>query len=82
MGRITVGQWTGKNEEFTRNLKAGLTREGRDYKDLMRRTGRSQSAIYARYNRPGTITVDELRGFIQEAKLSEEDVLNLLFIGR
>lgn len=82
MPKVTLGQWTQKDEQFTRNLKAELGRRGKDYKNLMRRTGRSQTAIHKRYKQPGTTTVDELRIFIQEAGLSEDDVLDFLFKDR
>ena len=79
MAKRTVGQWTQKNEDFSNALKSGLVRRGKGYKELMRRTGRCQSVIHERYRRPETITVGELREFIQEADLSKEDVLKLLF---
>lgn len=79
MPKVILGQWTQKDEQFTRNLKAELVRRGKDYKNLVRRTGRSVSAIQKRYRQPGTTTVDELRVFIQEAELSEDDVLDFLF---
>lgn len=79
MAKRTVGQWTQKNEEFTCTLKSGLVRKGKGYKELMRRTGRCQSVIHERYRHPEKITVGELREFIQEADLSKEDVLKLLF---
>lgn len=82
MPKVTLGQWTKKDEQFTRNLKAELGRRGKDYKNLVRRTGRSVSTIQKRYRQPGTITVDELRVFIQEAELSEGDVLDFLFKDR
>ncbi len=80
MPKRTLGRWTQRDEQFTRNLKAGLIRNGKDYRNLMRRTGRGQSTVHKRYTQPGTITVDELRGFIQEAQLSKEDIIDLLFI--
>ena len=82
MPRVTLGQWTQKDEQFVRKLKAELGRKGKNCKYLMRRTGRSQGAIYKRYHQPGTTTVDELRIFIQEARLSEDDVLDFLFKDR
>lgn len=82
MPKSTLGQWTQKDKQFVRNLKAELGRRGKDYKNLMRKTGRSQGAVYKRYNHPGTTTVDELRIFIQEAGLSEDDVLDFLFKDR
>ena len=82
MPRVILGQWTQKDEQFVRNLRAELGRRGKGYKNLMRRTGKSQGAVYKRFNQPGTTTVDELRIFIQEAGLSEDDVLDFLFKDR
>jgi len=48
----------------------------------MRRTGTSQGTVYKRYAHPETMTVHELRGYIQEAELSENDVLDFLFKDR
>lgn len=79
MAKSILGQWTEKDKRFTRNLKAELGRKGKNYKNLMKRTGRSETAIYKRYRQPGTTTVDELRVFIQEAELSEEDIIDFLF---
>lgn len=76
---LPIGLWETKNERFVRNLKAELCRKGKDYRNLMKRTGRSQSAIYKRYHEPDTMTVSELRGFIQEADLSEAVILDFLF---
>lgn len=82
MSKSTLGQWTQKDKQFVQNFKAELGRRGKNYKTLMRRTGRSQGAIHKRYKQPGTTTVDELRIFIQEAGLSEDDVLDFLFKDR
>lgn len=82
MPKIALGQWAQKDEQFIRNLKAELCRKGKNYKNLMRRTGTSQGAVYKRYREPETMTVLELRGYIQEAGLSEDDVLDFLFKDR
>lgn len=79
MPKSTLGQWTQKNEQFARDLESGLAKRGKKNSDLMKKAGRSYSAIRKRYRQPGTTTVDELRVFIQEARLSEDDVLNFLF---
>lgn len=79
MPKKVLGQWTEQDKQFARNLKAELGRRGKNYETLMRKTGRSQTAVYKRYHHPGTTTVDELRIFIQEAELSENDVLDFLF---
>lgn len=82
MPKVVLGQWAQKDEQFVLNLKAELGRRGKNYKNLMRRTGTSSGAVFKRYHHPGTMTVDELRGYIQEAELSENDVLDFLFKGR
>ncbi len=82
MGKVTLGKWTSKNEQFTRKLKSGLVSEGKNYKNLMKRTGISLSTIYKRYDAPESIRVSELREFIHEAKLSEDDILDFLFADR
>ena len=69
MPRVILGQWTQKDEQFVRNLKAELGRRGKGYKNLMRRTGKSQGAVYKRFNQPGTTTVDELRVSLRSIKL-------------
>ncbi len=80
MPKVSLGKWTERDAQFTLNLQAELHRRGKNYKNLMRRTGRSQSTIFKRYEQPETITVQELRGFIQEAQLPKEDVIRLLFM--
>lgn len=79
MSRQLLGQWTVKDKQFIANLKAELGRNGKNYKSLMKLSGRSQSAIYKRYRAPETITVEELRIFIQAANLSKEDITDFLF---
>lgn len=71
--------WKTKDERFSRNIKAGLSRQGRTYKDLAVRADISAQTVYVRYREPGTMTVRELRTFIETAKLSEEEVLDLLY---
>lgn len=82
MPGVALGQWTKKDEQFARDLESGLTKRGKNHKNLMKKTGRSYSAIHKRYKQPETITVAELRVFIQEADLSEGDVLDFLFRNR
>jgi len=77
--KVSIGQWTQKDKEFSNILRGGLIAHGKDYKELVRRTGKSHSTIYTRYHKPETITVEELRIFIQLAGLSKESVLKLLF---
>lgn len=80
MPKVRLGQWAEKDVQFARDLKAGLTKRGKDYKNLARRTGRAQSTVFKRYDKPDTITVNELRGYIQEAQLSKEEIIAFLFM--
>lgn len=82
MPKAVLGQWTQKNVQFARDVKSGLDKRGKNYENLMRRTGTSQGTVYKRYAHPETMTVHELRGYIQEAELSENDVLDFLFKDR
>lgn len=74
-----VNPWKAKDERFGRNIKAGLARQKRTYKDLAVRADISAPTVYVRYREPETMTVKELRAFIETAKLSEEEVLDLLY---
>nr|WP_291234804.1 hypothetical protein [Frisingicoccus sp.] len=83
MPKVSVGTFTEKNARFVFNVKGGLARNGKNYKDLMKRCGiKSSSTISKRYRDPGSIPVSELRGFIKEASLSESDVLDFLYEGK
>lgn len=77
-----VNPWATKNENFKRNVKAGITMQGKTYKDLARKADISEPTVYTRYNNPETMTVKEFRAFIEVAKLSEDKVLDLLMRNR
>lgn len=83
MPKVSVGLFTEKNARFVRNVKGGLARNGKNYKDLMKRCGiKSSSTISKRYRDPGSMPVAELRGFIKEASLPEQEVLDFLYEGK
>lgn len=82
MPKVSVGTFTEKNVMFVRKVKAGLILNGKDYKDLVRRSGTSFKTVYTKYQYPEKLTVTELRAYIKEASLSEEDVLDFLFYDR
>ena len=82
MPKVSVGLFTEKNARFIRNVKAGLVKNGKENKDLTSRTGRSTRTVYNKYRHPEKLTVTELRAYIKEASLPEQEVLDFLFEGK
>lgn len=80
MPKSTLGQWTEKNNQFTRDLRSCLERKGKNYKNLASRAGTSESLIFKRYRHPEELSVRELRAYILEADIPEEYILNFLFL--
>ena len=82
MPKVSVGLFTEKNARFIRNVKAGLVKNGKENKDLTSRTGRSTRTVYNKYRHPEKLTVTELRAYIKEASLPEQEVLDFLYEGK
>ena len=82
MPKVSVGLFTEKNARFIRNVKAGLVKNGKENKDLTSRTGRSTRTVYNKYRHPEKLTVTELRAYIKEASLREQEVLDFLYEGK
>ena len=82
MPKVSVGLFTEKNARFIRNVKAGLVKNGKENKDLTSRTGRSTRTVYNKYRYPEKLTVTELRAYIKEASLPEQEVLDFLYEGK
>lgn len=73
-----VNPWATKNENFKRNVKAGIEKHGKSYLDLARKADISTPTVYVRYRNPETMTIKEFRAFIEVAKLSSDEILDLL----
>ena len=82
MPKVSVGAFTEKNTRFVRNVKAGLVKNGKDYKDLVKRSGTSFKTVFTKYQYPEKLTVTELRAYINEASLPEQEVLDFLYEGK
>ena len=82
MPKVSVGLFTEKNARFVRNVKAGLVKNGKDYKDLVKRSGTSSKTVFTKYHYPEKLTVTELRAYIKEASLPEQEVLDFLYEDR
>lgn len=73
-----VNPWATKNENFKRNVKAGIAKQGKSYLDLARKADISNPTVYVRYRNPETMTIKEFRAFIEVAKLNPDEILDLL----
>ena len=82
MPKVILGQWTDKNNAFTRNMKACMIQSGKKYTDMAKRVGVSQNTFFCHCREPDRITIKELRAYVQEAKIPEEYVLNFIFQNR
>ena len=82
MPKVSVGLFTEKNRRFIRNVKSGLVKNGKESKDLTIRTGRCVKTVYNKYKEPEKLTVTELRAYIKEASLPEQEVLDFLYEGK
>ena len=71
MPKVSVGLFTEKNARFVRNVRSGLVKNGKESKDLTTRN-----------KEPEKLTVTELRAYIKEASLPEQEVLDFLYEGK
>lgn len=80
--KVSIGKWTQKDSDFSKNMKACMIICGKKYTDMARRAGVSQNTFFCHCREPERMTVKELRAYVQEAKIPEEQVLNFIFQGR
>lgn len=79
MPKVILGQWTDKNNAFTRNMKACMIQSGKKYTDMAKRAGVSQNTFFCHCREPDRITIKELRAYVQEAKIPENCILDLIY---
>lgn len=79
MAKVSVGIFTQKNEEFTNLIKGNAIRYGKDGREVSVAGGKCGSTYYNRMRHPEDMTVRELRAYIKEMQIPEEDVLNFLY---
>lgn len=82
MPKIALGQYAEKDINFSRAIKACVTRTGTDIDKLVKKSRISRSTYFNHMREPERITVGELRMYIQTLKIPKEDVLNALYLDK
>ena len=77
-----LGRFTEKNNKFSKVLKAYMALSGKSYKELSARARVCDSTFYKGIAHPEGIRVNELRTYINEMGIPEEDVLDFLYLDR
>lgn len=77
-----LGLYAEKDIEFARAIEGCAKRKGKRPGDLMNKADIAKTTYYKRLKEPGSMTLRELRIFINEANIPEEDVLNALYLRR
>lgn len=78
----TLGLYTEKDINFSRAIEACMKRSGKTAKELACKAHICLRSHYNRLERPGEMTVDELRVYIREARIPPEDILDALYLNR
>lgn len=76
------GLYTEKDINFSRAIEACMKRSGKTAKELACKAHICLRSHYNRLERPGEMTVDELRVYIREARIPPEDILDALYLNR
>ena len=82
MAKTLLGLYTEKNIEFASAIEAGMKRKRINAAKLAPKIHICFSTHYKHLKNPDDMTVGELRGDIRELDLSEEDVLDALYLKR
>lgn len=81
MPKVTLGRFTEKDKRFIKNIRAGLLKKEKNANDLAAKSGTCSKTVYNRYEKPANMTVKELRAYIKESGVSQEEVIDFLFEG-
>lgn len=79
MAKATVGTFTEKNKNFARLIMGNAKRYEKDGRKVSIAGGKCATMYYNRLKKPEAMTVQELRAYIKELQIEEEDVLNFLY---
>lgn len=80
MPKVTLGQYAEKDINFSRAIKACVTRTGTDLDKLVNKARISRSTYFKHMRTPEQITVGELRMYIQTLKIPKEDIIAALYL--
>lgn len=79
MGKVTLGQWTDKNEEFVGKIKGKVEELKKNGRKLSIASGMGGNTYYSRMNDIEKMTVKELRVYVKELEIDEWDLLNFIY---
>lgn len=82
MGKAVLGRYAEKDNKLACVIKFRMNLEKIDRKKLVKRIGIVERTHYNRLNNPESMTVRELREYINCLKIPEEDVLDALYLHR
>lgn len=76
------GHYAEQDINFSRAIEACMKRSGKTAKELACKAHICLRSHYNRLERPGEMTVNELRVYIREARIPPEDILDALYLNR
>lgn len=76
------GLYSEKDVNFSRAIEACMKRSGKTAKELACKAHICLRSHYNRLERPGEMTINELRVYIRETKIPPEDILDALYLNR
>lgn len=79
MGKVTLGQWTDKNNAFISKIKGKIKELNKNGRKISTAGGKSGSTYYSRMKNIEDMTVAELRVYVKELEIDEWDLLNFIY---
>lgn len=81
MGKVAaLGRYAEKDNKFACVIRFRMGVEKVDWKKLIKKVGVSQTTHFKRLKEPESMTVRELREYINALKISKEDVIDALYL--
>lgn len=76
----TLGQYTDKNVDFARAIRACKERTGTELDKLIKLADISRNTYFVHLREPERMTVGELRVYIHTLKIPKEDIIAALYL--
>lgn len=77
-----LGRWTEKDDKFACVIRFYMDIGKIDWKTIVKKTNIKQSTHFKRLREPESMTIRELREYINTLKIPEDDVLDALYLNR
>lgn len=76
---VTLGQWTDKNNAFIDEIRGKVKKLKKNGRKLSIACGMGGSTYYSRMKNIEDMTVKELRVYVKELEIDEEELLNFIY---